>query len=119
MTQQHSEPWYPHGSVAAFSKPRDVRIFDGKCYVMEESIRGDYAFIKALKADTLGNCQFRYAAANFNGATGRHAKMTIVEAENIVEPGEIDPATVHLPGIYVKRVIKSQSEKMIEKLTIA
>jgi 3-oxoacid CoA-transferase len=86
---------------------------------MEESIKGDYAFVKAWKADKLGNCQFRYAAANFNGAMGRNAKMTIVEAENIVEVGDIDPGAVHLPGIYVKRVIKSTAEKKIEKYTFA
>src|SRR5207248_10026170 len=95
------------GSPAAFSYPKDVKVFDGKPYIMEESIKGDYAFVKAWKADKLGNCQLRYAAANFNGAMGRNAKMTIVEAENIVEVGDIDPAAVHLPGIYVNRVVKS------------
>ena len=109
----------PDGTVQQYSKPRDVKVFDGKSYVMEESIKGDYAFVKAWKADKLGNCQFRYAAANFNGAMGRNAKMTIVEAENIVEVGDIDPAAVHLPGIYVKRVIQSQAEKKIEKYTFA
>lgn len=107
------------GTVAKFSEPRDTKVFDGKSYVMEESIKGDYAFVKAWKADKLGNCQFRYAAANFNGAMGRNAKMTIVEAEHIVEPGEIDPAAVHLPGIYVKRVIQSTTPKQIEKFTFA
>ena len=107
------------GTVKQFSKAKDVKVFDGKSYVMEEAIKGDYAFIKAWKADRLGNCQFRYAAANFNGAMGRNAKMTIVEAENIVEPGEIDPAAVHLPGIYVKKVIKSKEEKNVEKFTFA
>ncbi|KAK2737241.1 hypothetical protein FQN57_000408 [Myotisia sp. PD_48] len=107
------------GSVAEYGQPRDVKVFDGKSYVMEESIKGDYAFVKAWKADKLGNCQFRYAAANFNGAMGRNAKMTIVEAEHIVEPGEIEPAAVHLPGIYVKRVIQSTAEKRIEKFTFA
>lgn len=106
------------GSVKEYSKPRDVRVFNGKSYVLEEAIRGDWAFVKAWKADKLGNCQFRYAAANFNGAMGRNAKMTVVEAENIVEVGEIDPAAVHLPGIYVKRVVKSEAEKGIEKLTV-
>ena len=106
------------GTVSEYSKPKDVKVFDGKSYVMEESIKGDYAFVKAWKADRLGNCQFRYAAANFNGAMGRNAKMTIVETENIVEPGEIDPAAVHLPGIYVKRIIKSTTEKRIELLTL-
>ncbi|CAG8876193.1 unnamed protein product [Penicillium nalgiovense] len=88
------------GTVAKFSEARDTKVFDGKSYVMEEAIKGDYAFVKAWKADKLGNCQFRYAAANFNGAMGRNAKMTIVEAEHIVEPGEIEPAAIHLPGIY-------------------
>jgi len=107
------------GAVAQYSKPRDVRIFNGKSYIMEEAIQGDYAFIKAWKADKLGNCQFRFAAANFNGAMGRNAKMTIVEAEDIVEVGGIDPMAVHLPGIYVNRVIKSTAEKKIEKYTFA
>lgn len=88
------------GSVQSYSQPRDVKVFNGKSYVMEEAIRGDYAFVRAWKADRLGNVQFRYAAANFNGAMGRNAKETIVEAEHIVEPGDIDPAAVHLPGIY-------------------
>jgi 3-oxoacid CoA-transferase len=105
--------------VALYGQPRDVKVFDGKSYVMEESIKGDYAFVKAWKADKLGNCQFRYAAANFNGAMGRNAKTTIVEAENIVEVGEIDPAAIHLPGIYVKRVIQSTTPKNIEKFTFA
>lgn len=104
------------GSVKSYSSPRDVKVFDGKSYVMEEAIKGDYAFIKAYKADKLGNVQFRYAAANFNGPMARNAKVTIVEAENIVEPGEIEPAAVHVPGIYVKRVIQSTAEKRIEKV---
>lgn len=107
------------GTVALYSKARDVKVFDNKSYVMEEAIRGDYAFVKAWKADKLGNCQFRYAAANFNGAMGRNAKMTIVEAENIVDVGEIEPAAIHLPGIYVKRVIQSTADKQIEKFTFA
>ncbi|KAL1959883.1 hypothetical protein VTO42DRAFT_1028 [Malbranchea cinnamomea] len=109
----------PDGTIAQYGTPRDVRVFDGKSYVMEEAIKGDYAFVKAWKADKLGNCQFRYAAANFNGAMGRNAKMTIVEAEHIVEVGEIEPAAVHLPGIYVKRVIQSTAPKKIEKYTFA
>lgn len=107
------------GTVALYGQPRDVKVFDGKSYVMEEAIKGDYAFVKAWKADKLGNCQFRYAAANFNGAMGRNAKMTIVEAEHIVEVGEIEPAAIHLPGIYVKRVVQSTAEKNIEKYTFA
>jgi 3-oxoacid CoA-transferase len=109
----------PDGTPKEYSYPKDVKVFDGKSYLMEESIKGDYAFVKAWKADKLGNCQFRLAANNFNGAMGRNARMTIVEAEEIVEPGEIAPEAVHLPGIYVNRVIKSTSEKKIEKYTWA
>ncbi len=105
------------GTPKQYSYPKDVKVFDGKSYLLEESIKGDYAFVKAWKADKLGNCQFRLTANNFNGAMGRNAMMTIVEAENIVEPGEIVPESVHLPGIYVKRVIQSTEEKQIEKYT--
>lgn len=107
------------GTVQQYSHPRDVKVFNGKSYVMEEAIKADYAFIKAWKADKLGNVMFRFAAQNFNGAMARNAKMTIVEAEHIVEPGDIDPAAVHVPGIYVNRVIQSITEKKIEKVVNA
>ena len=107
------------GTVKEYGRARDVKVFNNKSYIMEEAINADYAFIKAWKVDKLGNCQFRYAAANFNGAMARAAKLTIVEAEQIVEPGEIDPGAVHVPGIYVNRVIQSTAEKKIEKRTYA
>jgi 3-oxoacid CoA-transferase len=107
------------GSVEQFSYPKDVKVFNGKSYIMEEAIRGDYAFIKAYKADRLGNLQFRYAANNFNGAMARNARLTIVEAEHIVEPGEIEPMAVHVPGIYVDRIIQASSEKRMEKIVNA
>lgn len=109
----------PDGTPDQFSYPRDVRVFGGKSFLLEHSIAGDYAFVKAYRADRLGNCQFRLAANNFNGAMGRNARLTIVEAEHIVEPGEIPPEAVHLPGIYVKRVVQSTSDKKIEKYTWA
>lgn len=102
-------------TVAQYSTPREVRVFAGKSYVMEEAITGDVAFVKAHKADSLGNCQFKHSAANFNGVMGRSAKVTIVEAEHIVKPGEIDPMAVHLPGIYVSRVVQSTAPKKIER----
>ena len=107
------------GSVNTYSPPKDFRVFNGKSYILEEAIRGDYAFVKAWKADRLGNCQFRLAAHNFNGAMGRNARETIVEAEHIVEPGEISPGAIHLPGIYVKKVVQSTTPKKIEKLTLS
>lgn len=109
----------PDGTPKEFSYPKDVKVFDGRPYLLERAIKADYAFVKVWKADTLGNCQFRLAAQNFNGAMGRNAAMTIVEAEHIVKPGELDPAFVHLPGIYVKRVIQSTTEKGIEKRVYA
>ncbi|KAK9474929.1 uncharacterized protein V1510DRAFT_411025 [Dipodascopsis tothii] len=107
------------GQVVETSKPRETRIYNGRKFLLEESIFGDVAFIKAYKVDTQGNCHFRMAARNFNSAMGRAAKLTIVEAENIVEPGEIDPEDVHLPGLYVHRVVQSQAPKNIEILTVS
>lgn len=95
--------------------PKETREFNGKAYVMEEAIFGDYAFVKVAKADRLGNCQFRKAQNNFNEAMGKNAKMTIVEADEIVEDGVIAPEDIHLQGIYVKRVIKSTEAKQIER----
>ncbi|KAI3403474.2 hypothetical protein KGF56_003758 [Candida oxycetoniae] len=96
------------------SKPREVRTFGGKNYLLEEAIQGDVALVKAYKVDTLGNCWFRGAANNFNSIMGKNAKLTIVEAEHIVEPGEIKPEDVHLPAIYVDRIIQSTTPKDIE-----
>ncbi|KAK4051450.1 hypothetical protein OIV83_002934 [Microbotryomycetes sp. JL201] len=95
-------------------KPREVREFDGKGFIMEEAIKGDYAFIKVWKADEYGNCVFRYAAQNFSGAMARSAKMTIVEAEEIVPIGSLEPNQIHLPGIYVNRVVQSKTPKQVE-----
>jgi 3-oxoacid CoA-transferase len=104
------------GTIALMAPPKETREFNGKSYVMEESIFGDYAFVKVAKADRLGNCQFRKAQNNFNEAMGKNAKITIVEADEIVEDGVIAPEDIHLQGIYVKRVIKSTEGKQIERL---
>lgn len=107
------------GTVAEMSKPKETREFNGKTYILEESFFADYAFVKVHKADKLGNCQFRKAMNNFNEAMAKNAKVTLVEADEIVEVGEIAPENVHLQGIYVSKVIKSTVEKKIEKLTFA
>ncbi|KAL2820941.1 CoA-transferase family III domain-containing protein [Aspergillus cavernicola] len=107
------------GTVAEYSKPKETREFNGKAYILEESIFGDYALIKANKADKLGNCQFRKAQNNFNEAMAKNAKYTIVEADHIVEVGEIAPEEIHLQAIYVNKVIQSTEKKQIEKLTFA
>ena len=104
------------GTIAKIAPPKETREFNGKAYVMEEAIFADYAFVKVAKADRLGNCQFRKAQNNFNEAMGKNAKVTIVEADEIVEDGLIAPEDIHLQGIYVKKVIKSTEEKKIERL---
>lgn len=105
--------------MAQMSKPKETREFNGKQYIMEEAINGDYALVKAHKADKLGNCQFRRSMNNFNEAMAKNAKFTFVEADQIVEPGEIDPESIHVQGIYVNKVIQSTEQKQIEKLTFA
>ncbi|KAJ6000603.1 succinyl-coa-alpha-ketoacid-CoA transferase [Penicillium waksmanii] len=107
------------GSVAEMSKVKETRTFNGKEYLMEESIFGDYALVRAHKADKLGNCQFRKAMNNFNEAMAKNAKYTIVEVDEIVEVGEIAPESVHIQGVYVDAVIKSTAPTQIEKLTFA
>ncbi|EAL88123.1 hypothetical protein KXW98_007596 [Aspergillus fumigatus] len=107
------------GTVKEYSKPKEVRQFNGKNYLLEESIFGDYALIRVHKADKLGNCQFRKAMNNFNEAMAKNAKYTIVEADHIVEVGELSPEEIHLQGIYVNKVIQSTEKTMIEKLTFA
>ena len=78
---------------------------------MEEAIKGDVAFIRAWKVDEAGNVIFRYAAHNFSAAMARSARMTIVEAEEIVPIGSLDPMQIHLPGIYVNRIVKATTPK--------
>ncbi|KAL4922768.1 CoA-transferase family III domain-containing protein [Aspergillus aurantiobrunneus] len=107
------------GTVAEYSKPKETREFNGKGYILEEAIFGDYALIKADKADKLGNCQFRKAQNNFNEAMAKNAKYTVVEADHIVEVGELRPEEIHLQAIYVNKVIQSTEKKQIEKLTFA
>ncbi|KAH8147125.1 uncharacterized protein LAJ45_08925 [Morchella importuna] len=107
------------GEVELTSKPREVREFGGRKFILEEAIVGDVAFIKAHTVDTLGNIRFRLSARNFNAAMARAAKHTVVEAENIVQPGEIHPDDIHVPGVYVKQVVQSTTPKNIELLTLA
>lgn len=105
--------------VEISSTPREARAFDGEDYIMEEAITGDYALIKAWKADARGNLVFRSTARNFNPDCAKAAKICIAEVEEIVPEGAIDPDDVHLPGIYVHRLIcGADYEKRIEKRTV-
>ncbi|MGL4574713.1 MAG: CoA transferase subunit A [Burkholderiaceae bacterium] len=105
------------GTMVAEGK--ETRVFDGQTYVMERSLVPDVALVKAHKADKSGNLIFRRTARNFNPAAAMAGKITIAEVEQIVETGAIDPDDVHLPGIYVHRlVLNATPEKRIERRTI-
>lgn len=107
----------PDGSIAEPSKPRESRKFNGKEYIMEEAITGDFALVKAWKADKAGNLLFRKTARNFNEPMCKASKCTIVEVEEIVD--EIPADEVHVPGVYVQRVVLGESfEKRIERVTV-
>lgn len=104
------------GTVVAEGKP--VEEFDGKLYVREEWLRADLSIVKAWKADSEGNLVFRKTARNFNPVMAMAGKVTVVEVMEIVADGMLDPDTIHVPGIYVDRIITSTiSENRIEKLT--
>ncbi len=98
---------------------KESRQFNGRDYILEEAINGDFAIIKAYKADRYGNCIYRHTAQNFNPMAATAGKMTVVEVEHIVEPGEIPPSQIHTPGIYVDRVIQGSFEKRIERKVTA
>lgn len=102
------------GRVLESGKPRETRIFNGKTYLMETALPGDVAILRAWKADAAGNCVFRYTTRTFGPIMAKAARLTIVEAEEIVEVGEIGPMEVDLPGIYVDRVVPATVEKNIE-----
>lgn len=97
---------------------KEVREFNGRNYILEESITGDFAIVKGWKADTYGNVVYRDTAQNFNPMAATAGKITVVEVEEIVEPGELNPTEIHTPGIYVNRVIKGTFEKRIEQRTV-
>lgn len=98
---------------------KETKEFNGKTYLLEEGIVGDFALVKAWKADTLGNLVFRKTARNFNPLAAMAGKITIAEVEEIVEAGELDPNEIHTPGIFVQRVLKGTNyEKRIERLTV-
>ena len=98
---------------------KEAKIFSGCDYILERAITGDFAFIKAWKADKSGNCIFRKTSRNFNPLMAKAGQMTIVEAEEIVEIGELDPDHIHLPGVYVQKVLLAKRlEKRIERRTV-
>jgi 3-oxoacid CoA-transferase subunit A len=106
------------GNVVATSQPKEVRVFDGRQYVLETALTADFGLVRAAVGDRHGNLVFHESARNFNPLAGMAARITIAEVEELVEPGEILPESVHLPGVFVDRVVVVGTEgKKIEKRT--
>ncbi len=106
------------GAVAKYSEKKETRDFNGRPHVLEPAITGDFAIVKAWKADRFGNLVYRHTAMNFNPMCAAAAKITIAEVEEIVEVGALSPAEIHTPGIFVHRVVKGTNyEKRIERRT--
>ena len=109
----------PTGVGTLIAEGKEVRQFNGKDYILEPTLTADIALIKAYKADKAGNLVFRKTARNFNPECAMAGKITVAEVEYIVEIGEIDPYEIHLPGIYVNRIVlNSMPEKRIEQMTL-
>jgi len=114
-------PWRyaPDGSVAISSPRKETRVFGNRRYVLEEAIQADFALVHARVGDTAGNLVFEKSAMNFNPLAAMAGKITIAQVETLVEPGEIDPGAVHLPGVFIQRVVHTGAQsKLIEKRTI-
>jgi 3-oxoacid CoA-transferase subunit A len=109
----------PTGYGTLVAEGKETREFGGRMYVLERALTADFAFIKAWKGDTLGNLVYRKTARNFNPMMATAARVTIAEVEEIVQPGELEPDSVHTPAIYVRRILQGQHyEKRIEKRTV-
>jgi 3-oxoacid CoA-transferase subunit A len=117
-------PWRydGNGGVALASPPKEVREFDGTEYVLERGITTDFALVRAARGDRHGNLVFNKSSRNFNPLAAMAGRITIAEVEELVEPGELDPDQVHLPGIFVQRVVAltpaQAADKKIEKITV-
>ncbi|MGH9570634.1 MAG: CoA transferase subunit A [Candidatus Angelobacter sp.] len=109
----------PTGAGTIVAEGKEQREFNGRLHVMERALKADFALIRAWRADRWGNLVFRKTARNFNSVMATAARVTIVEAEELVEPGQLDPDRVHVPSVYVKRVfLTGIKEKRIEKRTV-
>jgi 3-oxoacid CoA-transferase subunit A len=117
-------PWRygPDGEVAIASPRKEVRSFGGRDCVLEESITADFALVRAARGDRHGNLVFHEAARNFNPVVAMAGRVTVAEVERLVEPGRLDPDQVHLPGVFVQRVValspEQAADKRIERRTV-
>ena len=109
----------PTGYGTEIANGKEVRDFDGRMYVMEKALHADFAIVKAWKGDKHGNLIFKGTARNFNPMMAQAGKITIAEVEELVEPGELDPNYIHVPGVYVQRIFQGADyEKRIEQRTV-
>src|SRR5262245_6739697 len=107
------------GSVRKASEAKETRRFEGRDYVLEQAVTGDFALVKAWKGDRLGNLLFRASSRNFNPLCAAAGRITIAEVEELVEPGAIDPDQVHTSGVFVQRVFRGSGyQKRIERRTV-
>lgn len=110
----------PAGYGTEIAEGKETREFDGKMYLMESWLRADFALVKAWKGDTAGNLVFKGTARNFNPMMAAAGKITIAEVEELVPAGELDPNTVHTPGVFVQRIFQGVNyEKRIEQRTVS
>ncbi|MFS4460007.1 CoA transferase subunit A [Bdellovibrio sp. HCB2-146] len=110
----------PTGVGTLVAEGKEIKNFDGRDYVLERGIVGDFAFVKAWKGDKFGNLMFRKTSRNFNPMAATAGKITIAEVEELVEVGQLDPDQVHTPGVYVQRIFQgSNYEKRIEQKTVS
>lgn len=109
----------PTGVGTKVAMGKDTRVIDGKEYILEKPLKADFAIVRAWKADRMGNLVFRKTARNFSPLMCMAARTTIAEVENLVEVGELDGDQIHVPGIFVKRILKGDGyQKWIEKRTV-
>lgn len=110
----------PAGVGTEVAEGKEIREFDGKLYLLERWLKADFAFVKAWKGDTAGNLVFKGTARNFNPMMAAAGKITIAEVEELVPAGELDPNSIHTPGIYVQRIFQGVDyEKRIEQRTVS
>ena len=109
----------PTGVGTARADGRETRLFGGREYLLEEALHGDFGFVKAWRGDSHGNLIFRKTARNFNPLMAKAARIAIAEVEELVPAGELDPDEIHLPGIYVQRIVQGRDyNKWIEQRTV-
>ena len=107
----------PTGAGTLVAQNKELRDFDGRPHILEKGLRTDWAIVKAWRGDCHGNLQYRLTARNFNPLCAMAARVTVAEVEELVQPGEMGPATIHTPGIYVHHIVVGRHEKRIERRT--